>query len=266
MKKLLTLLSFVFFATLTFAQTPDYLQQKDFQAEKKKINEGINASRKQVTEIKKEMAKTAQSIDSIRFSLKMNAVQIVSNTDSLTGTNRKVNALKEQLDGQKVLSRSLLILLFIIIFILFMVVFIVMFVVKKKVETNYLSMLELDKKYHDQLESEVKRLNNDLQNSLDAIHALSTDLNQKMSAGFISLEAKTRLLETQWREEIAGIDIKFTPFTLQLNKLRDEQALTAKTIEEKLHTMKHESDLINQGFTVRTANLEEELKLLKRNK
>ena len=90
------------------------------------------------------------------------------------------------------------------------------------------------------------------------------DLQRKPKAGHLVCALVT--YETQWREEIAGIDIKFTPFTLQLNKLRDEQALTAKTIEEKLHTMKHESDLINQGFTVRTANLEEELKLLKRNK
>jgi septal ring factor EnvC (AmiA/AmiB activator) len=112
MKKLLTILTIVIFAAQTGAQTTDYLQQKDFQLEKKKIYEGINSSRKQLNEIKKEDLKIANSIDSIKLSLEMNAVQLSSDIDSLAKTNARLNALKDQFDNQQSPSRGFLILLF----------------------------------------------------------------------------------------------------------------------------------------------------------
>jgi NADH:ubiquinone oxidoreductase subunit 3 (subunit A) len=263
MKKLLAFLAIVFFVGQAGAQTTEYLQQKDFQAEKKKIYEGINASKKQLNEIKKADAKIKQSIDSIKLTLEMNAGQLVMNTDSLTKTSVKVNSLKEQFDGQKLLSRGLLILLFIVILILFIIVFIMLFLFKKKADTNHQSIVDLDKKTNERLDLQIKSLKGDMQSNLEAVTALSTELSHKISSTLISFEAKNQQLEKQLKEELYGIEAKFSTFGPEISKLKEDQSYATKSIEDKLNTLKRESDLINQGLTARAAKLEEDVKLLK---
>lgn len=260
MKKLLTFLAIVFFVGQAGAQTMDYLQQKDFQAEKKKIYDGINASRKQVSEIKKDDVKIVSSIDSIKLILGKNSVQLSSNNDSLAQSNAMIKALKEQFDNQKLLPRSFLILLFVIILIMFVVVFIVLFLFNKKAETNQLSIADLDIKINERIDMEVKSLTSDIQSIREAIHSLSTELGHKMSTGFISLEAKNHQSEKQLREDMAGIEVKFSTFGPEISKLKDEQSIALKSLEDKFHNLKREADLLHQGLAVRTTKLEERLK------
>jgi hypothetical protein len=59
-----------------------------------------------------------------------------------------------------------------------------------------------------------------------------------------------------------GVELKVSTFLPEISKLREDQLQSAKVLEEKLHTLKRETDLLNQALTVRAAKLEEDLRLL----
>jgi septal ring factor EnvC (AmiA/AmiB activator) len=262
MKKLLTILTIVIFAAQTGAQTTDYLQQKDFQLEKKKIYEGINNSRKQLNEIKKEDLKIANSIDSIKLSLEMKAVQLSSDIDSLAKTNARLNTLKDRFDNQKLPSSGFLILLFVILLLLFVIILVMIFLFKKRADTNHQSIVDLDKLTNERIDVEVKNLKSDIQSIREALHAFSAELGHKISSGYVHLDTQCQQLETLMKEGDAGIEVKLSTFLTETSKHREEHSRFAKELEDKLHILKRETDLLNQALTVRAAKLEEELRLL----
>jgi hypothetical protein len=264
MKKLMVLLSVVFFVIQAGAQSTEYLQQKEFQAEKKKIYEGLNASKKQLNEIKKGDAKLTQSLDSIKRIVEINAIQLATCNDSLSKTGAGVTSLKEQFDSQKLISRGMLILLFVIILILFVVVFILLLRFKKSADMNHQVLVDLDKKTNDRIETEIKGLKTDMQGNKDFVSAFSAELSYKISTGLTSLETKFQQLEKQVKDDLSGYGEKLGAMAPEIGILKNDQSLAAKSLEEKLHTLKHEVDLVNQTLAGRAAKLEEELKLLKK--
>ena len=263
MKKLL---SFVFAAILVvqaWAQSTDYLQQKDFQTEKKKIYDGINATKKQLNEIRKADARLVQSIDSIGRVLTMNSGEMTRNSDSITRTSARVSSLKEQIDNEKLPSRGAMILLFVICLILFVIVFLMLFFYKKRADTNHQSIIDLDKKTNERIDIAVTGLRNDVQSIRESVNALSSEMSQKISAGLTSLEAKNQQFEKQLKENLAGIEGTMGNFTKDIGKLKEEQSQVTKNLEDKLITIKREADLLNQGIATRIVKIEEELKLFK---
>ena len=103
MKKLFSILVVVFFVAQTWAQSTEFIQQKDFKVEKQKINESINAARKQISEIRKGDLKMEQSVDSLKRKLGIFSLQLATANDSLVKTNAKLNVLQEKVDHEKTL-------------------------------------------------------------------------------------------------------------------------------------------------------------------
>jgi septal ring factor EnvC (AmiA/AmiB activator) len=238
MKKSLTFVIAVLLIAQAGAQTADYLQQQDFQKEKRKINEGINALKKQVADIKKYDAVVANSLDSIKMTLEMNAVQLFSAVDSLDKANTRINELQQEFTGQKLISRDWLILIFIIIFLIFAAMFFLLYRFRTKAEFYHDSLIDLDKKTNERLEKEIRSIKVDLQKNSDAVHSISADLNYKISTGLRSLETQNGEVEKQHSEHFAGI-------------------------EEKIDQLRRESEVIHQGFAARADKVEEALKTLK---
>ncbi len=65
MKKCFTLITVMLFTVASWAQNADYLLKKDFQTEKKKISEGIDAAKKTGYDAKKIAAKQTTAFDSL---------------------------------------------------------------------------------------------------------------------------------------------------------------------------------------------------------
>lgn len=264
MKKLLTFLAMVFLVAQTGAQTAEYLQQKDFQAEKKKIYDGINASKRQINEIKKFDAKTTQSIDSIARIIGERASQLSTINDSLAKTTSRVVALQEAFDNQKLISKGLLILLFIIVFILIVIAFILLFLFRMKANANFLSIVDLDQKTNERFDTEIKKLKESILGNVEALNEISIELRHKISTGLLSLEAKNQQLEQNLGENLSGMEEKIKTILPDISKLKEEQIQATKMLEEKLHQLKREGDMATQGFVARAAKLEEEVHSLKR--
>ena len=263
MKKLFTILTVVFFVGQTWAQTTEYLQQKDFKVEKQKLNESINASRKQLNEIKKVDLKMQQSIDSLKWLNGYSAGQLGMTSDSLSKTSVKLNALQEKVDSEKFLSRGVRILIVLILFLLFIILFVMIYLFKKRAELNHQSLLELDKKTNERLELEMKNIKAEIQHFKELIGNNTNEMNQRISTGLNSFETKNHQLQQLIQENFVKVEGRIDIIGPEISKFKEEQSYSVKTLDEKLNAIKREMEQRNQALSSQTAKLEEEVRLFK---
>jgi hypothetical protein len=263
MKTILTFLAIVFVIGQTSAQTTEYLQQKEFQAEKKKIYDGLNASRKQLNEIKKVDVGMTKSIDSIKQSLLTVETRLAEYHDSLVKSNAGVINLREQFDNQKSLSREFLILLFVVVLILFILVFALILYFRVKADLKYRSVIDLDIATNKRLDLEAINLKNSIQDNIDRISAISAELSYKIATVRSALEAKNMQLESQFAEDLSVIKKMNSQFKEDLLLSKQEQAIVLKNQEDKSHALSHELESLNQKVMAHLTKMEEDLNLFK---
>ena len=257
------MLVIVFFAGQTWAQTTEYLQQKDFKTEKKKIYEGINSSKKQLNEIKKENVKTMLSVDSLNKALRNYARQLTIAGDSLSTTSLKLIALQVKVDNEGFLSKGYRILMIVLLHLSVIILFVLTFLFRKKADLNHQSLVELDKKTNEKLELDVKSLKSEIQSCRDLTGNISIEMNQKLSAGLNSFEMKSNQMDQQFQENLTRIEGKIGQIGTEINKLREEQIYSAKALEDKLIALKREEEQNNRNLVTQIAKLEEEFRVLK---
>ena len=263
MKKLFSILVVVFFVAQTWAQSTEFIQQKDFKVEKQKINESINAARKQISEIKKGHQKMEQSVDSLKRKLGIFSLQLATANDSLVKTNTKLNALQETVDHEKTLPKGIRFLIMLIVLTLFIVLFVLVWLFKKKADQDHQSLVGLDKKTNERLDFELNGIKTEIQRFSDLIASLSDEMSRKLSAGLSTIEGRGLQLEQHLNENLARIEGRIDPIGPEIGKLKEEQASGIKNLHEKLNSLKHESDLLNQAMAAQTAKLEAEVRLMK---
>ena len=266
MKKLFTLLAITCLVIQSWAQTTDYLQQKDFQSEKKKIYESISGAKKQLNDVKKADAAIGLSIDSIARRLLITADQANRNYDSILKSNDRVNSLQAQFDGQKLISRGLLIMLFLLIFVLFGVVFFLLFKLKQQTEMQQLSMDELGKKTSERIDTEAGILKEYLQGRTDILASASADLQKEVAAKFLSIGADKQQLEQKINDGFASLNGLHGTLSQDVGKLRQAQVSSATETEEKLSAFRKEVTLNVENSSKHITRLEEELSSLKQKK
>ena len=263
MKKLLTVLVVVFFVGQTWAQTTEYLQQKDFKVEKQKIYEGINASKRQLNEIRKGDLKMELSMDSLKKVLGNCMRQMGMANDSLLKTSVKLNALQEKVDNERFLSKGMRILINVILILLLLLLFVLLYLFKKKADLNHQSLVELDKKTNERIDLEMKNLKTDIQNCRDLIVTNANDLNQRISSGISAVETRSNQLEKQLQDDLARIGGKIEIIGPEISKLKEEFSVGIKAVEDKLNVLKRDVEQKNEVLTTQAAKLEEEVRLVK---
>ena len=244
-------------------QTTEYLQQKDFRVEKQKLVNGMNATRKQVTEIQKNDAKLKQAIDSLTWKLGYSNGKLGSAVDSLSKTNEKLNALQEKVDSQKSLSRGVRILLIVLVFLLFAVLFILVFLFKRNAGRDFQSVADLDRKTNERIGLEIKNIRVEIQNIKDHTGEQVREMNQRISAGLGDIESKSRETEHKFQDMIAGISGKVDIIGPEVSKLRETETSDIKKLAESIAALKGEFDRQHGALAVQAAKLEEEIKSAK---
>jgi predicted PurR-regulated permease PerM len=263
MKKLLAILTIVLFVGQTWAQSTEYLQQKDFKVEKQKIYEGINASKRQVNDLKKIDLKMQQSIDSLNRKLGYSDGKQGMVADSLSKTSTKLNALQEKVDSQKFLSKGVRILIIVVLLVLFAILFIMLYLVKKKADENRQALDELERTTNERLDVEMKHFKAEIQSSKEHIASLSNEMTQRISAGLSTMESKSQQLEQQLKDDLARIGGRVDIIGPEISKVREEQSNGLKALEDKLGAVKRELEQKNQALMAQAAKLEEEIRLFK---
>ncbi|MEI7660900.1 MAG: hypothetical protein WCK34_01820 [Bacteroidota bacterium] len=263
MKRLIAVLIVVFIVGQSWAQTPEYLLQKDFRTEKQKIYDGISATKKQLNEVKKGDLKMERSADSLKRMIGYCTGQLGMTTDSLKKTCAKLNALQEKVDSQKFLSRRVRVLIALVLLILFGLLFILVFLFKRKSDANYLSAVELNKQTNEHLEIELANFKGELLKSREQFAALSNEMNQLILNGLNKFETQNRQLEQHLHENLARVEERIDPIGAEINKIREDQAGVIKTLTDSMNAIRPEMDKRSQSMAADIAKLGEELKSLK---
>jgi predicted PurR-regulated permease PerM len=266
MKKLFPFLALVFLFAQVTAQTIEYLPRKEFQVEKKKISDGISASKRQLAEIKKNDAKMEQTIDSLTKALTVSLNQLGTTTDSLSKTRIQLNALQEKVDSQRMLSQGVRILLLLFLILIIIIIFVLIFLFKKKADANHLSLVEMDKKLNDRLDAAINTEKTEVQGCRDEIQQVSNHIKTQFSSIYDQVENKNRMMEKKLEEGLSGIESKLLVLNTDILTIRDGQSQMSKGWDEKLAAQKKEAELRVQALAIQAEKMEEEIKGLKTKK
>jgi hypothetical protein len=231
---LLTMVS-IFLLMITGAQTAEFLSAKEFQAEKKKLNDGIIAAKKTANDAKKILSAQKHSLDSLSILLSVYKEQMVKSNDSVSILSVKVKDLQNQMEQKKTYSRNQLIFAFGLILVLLLIAFILLFIIKKKSDQNFLSLSEAGEKTKSKIDQGLKMVNEDVRGCKELITATSNELNQQLKTGIGQFEMRAVHLEQKINENTGIIEGK-------INKTTEENDLLQKKQEDKLNALQSQSD------------------------
>jgi hypothetical protein len=264
MKKYLFFVTLGILALQTWSQNTEYIQQKDFQAERKKIYESINAARKQLGEIRKADASLARLTDSLMKTLEAVRMQTDMTADSLFRTGARLGALQEKVDAEKQISKGAIITGMAILLILMLILFLLILRVKKITGQHEEAIAGFEMKMKELIEPELRRLQADLQAGRESLNILGTDLGHKITSGLVALEGRNDRIERQVKEEVTGIGIRVDSVVTELGKAKDEQTGVMKDLAEKFAAFRKEAESGIRELTVKIVKAEEELLKSKR--
>jgi septal ring factor EnvC (AmiA/AmiB activator) len=239
MKTFLSMMVSIFLFMVVAAQTTEFISNKDFQTEKKKLYDGINAVKKTGLEAKKTLAKQNQTMDSLTQLIKVYQVQLAKSNDSLSSMSVKVNNLQNKVDQKKTSLRNRLIFAFGFLFLLVVLSFIWIYRIKKKSDQNFLSLSEAGEKTDSKLDQGLNIVSEDVKGCIELIKVSSNDLNQQLRTGLEHFEIRAGQIEQQIKNYTAIIEEK-------INKTKEEHDLLLTKQEEKLNKIQSFVDQKNQ--------------------
>jgi hypothetical protein len=169
MKHTLTFLVAVFFCIASIAQNADYLLKKDFQGEKKKISESIDAAKKTGMDAKKIAAKQFAAIDSLTRVIEANQKLVVRSNDSLLKMETKFMELEARMDKKTSSSQTSLFLVVFIFGAILVFLLSLVFYFKNKSDEKFRELNEEDLKLGEAVKQEVELLRAETKKSVDSI-------------------------------------------------------------------------------------------------
>jgi septal ring factor EnvC (AmiA/AmiB activator) len=253
MKTVLSLILLISLFIPAGAQTTEFLTNKDFQTEKKKLNEGINAAKKTGLETKKNLAKQNQTIDSLTQLIKDYQVQLAESNDSISSMNVTVNNLQNKVDQKKTSLRNQLIFVFGFIILLVVILFVWIFMIKKKSDQNFISLSDAAEKTNNKIDDGTIKFGEEIKGNRELIKATSDDLNQQLKSGLGQFEIRAGHIEQQIKDYTGIIEGK-------INKTKEENELLVKTQADKLNTLQTLVENKNQELTALISSLEKNQK------
>jgi hypothetical protein len=242
MKTVVLLMVSIFLLMNAGAQTTEFLSTKDFQSEKKKLADGINAAKKTAQDAKKAVLTQNQTLDSLSKLLSVYQAQVAKSNDSIASLSVTVNDLQNQIDQKKTRSRYQLIFAFGFILLLLILSFVIIFMIKKKLDQNILSLSEEGAKTNNKIDQGLNHVSEDVRGCKELIKTSSDDLNQQLKHGLVQFEIRAGHIEQQIKDYTGIIEGK-------INKTKEENDIHLKKQEDKLNTLQSLVDQKNQEFT-----------------
>jgi hypothetical protein len=220
MKKCLTLLAVMLFAAASWAQNADYLLKKDFQSEKKKISDGIDAAKKAGVDAKKIATKQLTILDSLTKSLSANEKALSQTNDSLQKTAARFNDLDARVSKTSMNAQNYLLTAVIVIAILFLLLLALVFFLKSKSDEKIRELSEENIRLGETVKQEVVLMKEELRKAADSLSMNLKEHSANFAAKIEQSEVKQRTLATKIEEVV--------------DKLAKEQALQKTKVDEQL--------------------------------
>ena len=239
MKKIFLFLMMTLLVVPLFAQTTEMLSKKEFQDEKRKLNDNIESAKRAAAEAKKLIQKQELVNDTLKTLLRVEQSLARENADSLEAANVKIRDLQDRIDQTKVNSRNYVIITLVVFGILFIIVFILLFLFKSRHDKKA-ALLE---KENADLKTAVAGLKAENQSLKENLRAASAELSQMLSGGIDQLDKKQVAVKHELTEKLDNVQAKLNEANQLLYDVKAETERKFKENEDKLGKMKKSSDV-----------------------
>jgi predicted PurR-regulated permease PerM len=220
MKKFLTLLTAAVFTMACWAQNSDYLLNKDFQSEKKKLSEGIDAAKKSGSDAKKTAVRQMTVVDSLSKVLVANQNELVKTNDSLQKTAAQFSELESRVVKSSMSAINSLIAAVVIIAVLFILVLALVFFLKSKTDKLILELAEANKNLEETLKKDIAGMKEEVKKSADSLALTLHELSAKMTARIVQGEERQKAFAAELEELV--------------DKVMKEQEVQKSRVDEKV--------------------------------
>lgn len=245
MKKCFTLFTVILLTVASWAQNSDYLLKKDFQSEKKKISDGIDAAKKAGFDAKKLATKQVTAFDSLATILAANEKNLKRTNDSLQKIEARFNNLDVRVSKTSSNAENYLLLAIIVIAILFLLYLALVFFMRSKADEKIHELAEEIMKLDESVKQDLASVKEELKKSTESLSLKLNEYSASSTAAIGRCEEKQRNLATELDE---FVDKTVNEHKLQISKVDEKiNDLSAKlSTELKEHKTFHdkiESDL-----------------------
>jgi hypothetical protein len=233
---LFTILAFLFITA--GGQTTDYLQKKEFQTEKKKIYDNIDAAKKPASDLKKLVTRQSIKIDSLGIIVKTFAVQNKMYADSINKMSATVLVLNDQVRNNYQKMRTRLHYVWTLVAILVILILGTFVFLWRKGSSNFGILKDQAEKINENINKEMAAVRLELTDGLAKMHAFSDELNQKFSRRFDQFEAEHGQVHLKIQDNNSSLNeqIKATRTSAEENIQNLKSALAANSNELSAQT------------------------------
>jgi uncharacterized coiled-coil protein SlyX len=220
MKRCFTLLAVMLFAAASWAQNADYLLKKDFQSEKKKISDGIDAARKSGIDAKKIATKQVAVLDSLTKTLSENEKVLARTNDSLQKTASRFNDLDARVTKSSSNAQNLILVVVIVIAILLLLFLALIFFLKTKSDEKIRELSEGNMRLGESVKEEFAAMKEEQKKSA---HTLSLTMHEN------SANLAARLEQSEEKQQTYIIELKEV-----VDKVVKDQSTQKSRVDEQL--------------------------------
>jgi hypothetical protein len=186
MKKFFTLLMMIALVIPLFAQTTEMVTRKEFQDDRKKQNDNIEASKRGVAENRKMMTRQAAMMDSLKVVVRVTQSMIRENEDSLSAYSGKIQSLEQSVNQNKLNSRNYVIITLVIFGFLFIIAFILIFLFRSRQERKAVEL----KTEMEQLQASLAEVQMGIEKVRESIRITSAELSRSITDSMAQFERK----------------------------------------------------------------------------
>ncbi|HNY01748.1 MAG TPA: hypothetical protein PKG48_04135, partial [Bacteroidales bacterium] len=208
MKRILALFTLAYLAFQVPVRAQDYLPQKDFQAEKKKIYDNLRTTGRQVAELRKADATLLTFIDSLGKITVLQSKQLATANDSLTQALSKIANLEQQLATHRPLAPAIRGAMIAVILLVFVVLFYLLMQQAKRVTALTQAQEALEKKTGERIDALATELRENIRQCDQRVIAVKSDLLAMIQTGLDNAAERTETFVHQVRDELAGLSGK----------------------------------------------------------
>ncbi len=256
MKRLITLLALAGVVLHAPAQTTEYLQQKEFQSEKKKIYENLRAAGKQVGDLKKADVTLLSFIDSLGKVAVAQSKQLAATQDSLNRAQLKISDLELQVTSRRPVAPATRAVMIIVAGVALVLLFYLLLRHSKKLASLERAIEDLDKKTTGRIDTGLAGLREETGRLDRRIGDLGADLKTTIRAGLDETAEKSERMELRVREEVAGLSGRMDASADEMAGMKKGLGETRINLEKRLEEMQREAEKTSLALGDRLKALE----------
>lgn len=242
------------------SQNTDYLTKSEFQSEKKKVNENIAVIKKQGVETRKSIIDLKTREDTLNKLLTATGIKLDQSVDSLNKTSAKMNALRDQVESQKGVTRPVFITLSVIIFVLLIVLFFLLVMIRNSTARLLKNHEEENLKANATIASELQKKEDAIRENSALIHSTANEIKEKIAGLSSRLEQNLARMDQQFKENLQGLENKIGSVISDEIGIKEEIEKVFRNSEQSVAAVKKTNESEHKDLSTKIIETSKEIK------